>query len=353
MPAPAKTWFLTTAGVPRAWQMVFGGAAVDPANPDWARIAGWDWAGVTVGQVDHGYTLHPATLGSVHPKLGRNYMDPGSDDPRDPMDYAETFGVRGHGTRTGSTLAGFDPQQGYLGVAPKVPLIPYRVTNRSVLDLPGGTLLEPEGTNVAKAIRHAVDQNECPVISISLGSLFGWQAMGEAVDHAYDNGVIVVAAAGQVISEVVYPGKYPQTVSAGGIRPGNWPYWTYRPSGARPDIWAPGAAVWRAQAAPPDNGTATYRYDWGEGTSYATAVVAGLAALFVRRFADDLARKGYDGWRRVELFRALLKRNAKTVRGTGQDGAVVQFPGVLNTFPAWPKPDRLKRAQPDAAAMHL
>lgn len=355
MASAGPTWFLGTVSAPRGWQLVFGGPQIDLSRIDWPQIDSWSWENVAVGHLDHGYTGHPATAGIVQPQRGKNLKDSGVQDPRDPMNYDQTFGVHGHCTRTGSVLAGKDRAQPYIGAAPGVPLIPYRVTNRSVMNLPGSTIDEPEGTNVAKAIRDAIDRNGCRVISISLGALFGWREMGLAVDHAYDKGVIIAAAAGQVVNEVVYPGKYPHTICVGGFRPGNWPYWTYRHSAAvQPDIWAPSAEVWRAESELPDDGARTYGYGFGEGTSYGTAMVAGLAALFVRKFDTQLETKGYTGWRRIELFRTLLRRGQKRVRGDVQDGIIVDFPRVLldpsPVFP-WPKPETLQRAPGNAADM--
>jgi len=348
MAAVSRDWFLTTLGAPRAWQIVFGGPLIDLKHAKRDR-PGFDWADIRVGHIDHGYTLHPVTRGIVRPDLGVNYLEPGRD-PRDPMNYPETLGVRGHCTRTGGVLAGIDPDAGYLGAAPGVLLIPYRVTNRSVMNAPGNTFDEPEAGHVAKAIRHAVHVNRCQVLSISLGSVFGWKPMGEAVEEACEAGAIVVAAAGQVLHRVVYPGKYPQTIAVGGIRPQYRPYFTYE-GAVQPDIWAPGAEVWRPDTRPPDDGRVRYGYDWGDGTSYGTAIVAALAALFLRRFGPELDKRGYRGWQRTELFRALLSRGGRSVSGV-KNAIAVRFPGVLAHPPAtWPKPSALERATLRAAAM--
>lgn len=342
-----KHWFLTNVSAPRAWDMVFRGGPYDLARPAWDKIAAFDWRDVRVGHLDHGYTGHPATKAVVQPAKGLNCLEPNKPDPRDPMDYPEGLGVHGHCTRTGSVLAGIDRDAGYLGVAPGVPLIPYRVSNRSVMNAPGNSLAEAETTHVAQAIRDAIARNGCQVISISLGSVFGAPDMGKAVDEAYEAGVIVVAAAGQVLGKIVYPGKYRQTISVGGTEPGNRPYFTYGGNN-QPDIWAPGKAVWRANSELPDDGKQRYGYDFGEGTSYATAVVAGLAALFVRHFATELKQKGYVGWHRVELFRWLLANRGNSLAG-GHDGKYVQFPGVLRETFDWPKANTLKHAEGKAA----
>jgi len=38
-----------------------------------------------------------------------------------------------------------------------------------------------------------------------------------AIDFAYERGVIVCAAAGNVISEVIYPGRFNRVVTVGGL----------------------------------------------------------------------------------------------------------------------------------------
>ncbi len=348
--ATDRNWFLKTVGAPRAWQMVQGGKKIDFDNIDWARIGAFQWGDIRIAHLDHGYTSHPATRNIVQPTLGRNYMDAGATDPRDPLNYGDMFGFPGHGTRTGSVLVGADKAEPFLGAAPRCMLVPYRVTNRSVLNLGGGTSGPPETTNIAKALDHAIESSKCQIVSISLGAVFGAPDMGAAIDRAYEKGVIVVCAAGQIVEEVVYPGKYPQTISCGGFKPGYWPYYQYRSSGIQPDIWAPGTNVWRGGAGLPDDGTNTYDYDEGDGTSYSTAMIAGLAALFLRQHEKTMATKGYTGWQRVELFRSLLTRGSRAVRGV--DGArAVQFPGVLRAGFDWPKPSALKKIKTKAEDM--
>ena len=77
--------------------------------------------------------------------------------------------------------------------------------------------------NVARAITAAVEEGR-EVISISLCipwlSWFGGRPMGWALDHAYDNGVIIVGAGGQGVDGVTYFGKSRRTIGVGGVSPG-------------------------------------------------------------------------------------------------------------------------------------
>ena len=73
-------------------------------------------------------------------------------------------GHPGHGTRVGSVIYGDLPGT-MQGVAPRCPVVPYRVTNTVALS----RFVNRYVSNVRKAIRRAVDQTDCNVISISLG----------------------------------------------------------------------------------------------------------------------------------------------------------------------------------------
>ena len=46
---------------------------------------------------------------------------------------------------------------------------------------------------------------------------FATGGMGHAVDEAYEAGLILVAAGGQVIDSVCYPAKYNRTIGVGGV----------------------------------------------------------------------------------------------------------------------------------------
>ena len=212
--APRPDWNLRMVRSRRARKLL----PKQPGTP--ARV---DWGDLRVGHLDTGFTEHPVfgdwTTGEIWLRTGDGLnLREGGSDAHDPLDYE---GSPGHGTRTCSVVCG-DAQpladgeapQSEIGVAPRLPVVPCRIVNRVVLT--------PERNReaVAAGIGHA-RAKECQVISISLGMPFfppdATGGMGRAVDKAYEDGVIIAAAGGQVIDSVTYPGKYGRTTGVGGV----------------------------------------------------------------------------------------------------------------------------------------
>ncbi|MBT6828397.1 MAG: S8 family serine peptidase [Rhodospirillaceae bacterium] len=296
----------------------------------------FSWGTVKVGHIDTGYVPHAVfgawTAGTANAanrksnstilwQQGRDFLDGDDDNPEDTMDYRAMLPPHfpAHGLRTGSVLAGRK-----LGVAPGLPLVPYRALRTTVLVWDGAK------TRVAQAINAANTQN-CPVINMSLGGLTASRAMGEAVDKAYDKGIIICAAAGQATDQVTYPGRYFRTIGVGGVQPKGMK----RPSEGAAlsnielemydevqlggtqfiagddqyvDIWAPSACIDRAVAK--ENG-ALDRISTdggGDGTSDGTVHVAAAAAMWLRWHGADLDTAYDNGWKRVEAFRKIVHR---------------------------------------------
>jgi len=300
-----------------------------------------DWRGLRVGHLDTGFTEHPV-FGDwatedvwIRTADGLNLREGGSD-AHDPLDYE---GNPGHGTRTCSIVCGdaeavpgSPPPESEIGVAPRLPVVPCRIVNRVVLT--------PERNReaVAEGIQHARDQG-CPVISISLGIPFfppgATGGMGRAVDRAYEAGVIIVAAGGQVIDSVTYPAKYARTIGAGGVTWQRRIWFDYATGKEMIDVWAPAEDVLRADSVaapgqptlPPieaddpgafqlSPGSHSGGYSTGDGTSYATVHVAAAAAMWLLLRGGDLDRAYGQAWQRVEAFRRLLRTTAGPINGS-------------------------------------
>ncbi len=288
-----QQWNLNMVRARQAWAMFPGG------------LTGGAWKSVRIGHIDTGYSEHPA-FGpwsggrgpTIRPHEGLDFLDGGL--PLDPLDYQ---GNPGHGTRTGSVLAGYVART-FLGIAPQVAVVPYRITKTVVVDSVLGR------TSLDRAIEHAAIDNSCKVISISLGDpCFPPRSVGRSVDKAYEEGVIVVAAAGNVTSEVTYPGRYARTICAGGVTKRARP-WTGGSRGLRVDLCAPADGIYRANSWL-DGNTLKYGYgDDGSGTSYATVHVAGAATLW-RAFHGNNLNRYTQAWQIVEAFRLVARQTAQ------------------------------------------
>ena len=159
-----------------------------------------------------------------------------------------------------------------------------------------------------RALNDAVSEG-CEIANVSLGCPCGpGPENGRAVDRAYLRGLIMVAAAGNVTSEVTYPRKHLRTIAAGGVTKieGKWKPSSGNSRGSRVDFCAPADRITRADWIRDDNGVWSdeFEEDKGDGTSYAAAFISGIACLWIARWVNELSR--YKGWQLVEAFRTVL-----------------------------------------------
>ncbi len=146
--------------------------------------------------------------------------------------------------------------------------------------------------DIALAIRYAVDHG-ARVINMSFGKSFSPQKkwVDEAVRYAASKDVLLVHAAGNDAKNLDTTYNYPSPLFLDGSRPKNWI--TVGASGDpkiggltanfsnygknEVDVFAPGVKIWSTVP-----GTNTYQFL--QGTSMASPVVAGLAALIMEYF---------------------------------------------------------------------
>ncbi|WP_082232465.1 S8 family peptidase [Halobacillus massiliensis] len=178
--------------------------------------------------------------------------------------------LNGHGTHVAGTIAAVDNNVGVLGVAPDVDLYAVKVLNG-----------EGSGaySEIAAGIEWAI-ANDMDVINMSLGGSVGSAALKEAVDNAYHNGVLVVAAAGNSgkfgpFNTIGYPAKYETAMAVGAVDSSNQVA-SFSSRGNELEVMAPGVDI---LSSVPENDYASFN-----GTSMAAPHVAGAAALVL---ADD------------------------------------------------------------------
>lgn len=302
-------WHIRRTRLDEAWETAGGRDAID-------------WSGIVVGQIDTGFTEHPA-LGFapgatpwVDTGLDANYFYAETDP--EPSMHGETPAPRdsardplsgpngGHGTRTGTVLAGHDDAQGYYGAAPRVPYIPVRLSNCIEIGR--------EIAGLGAAIQYLVEHCGVDVITMSMGTSPGGLPPDARAQlaNAYENGTIVCCAAGNYAPFVVVPARSKHTIAVAGCAPGNQK-WSGSSCGSQVDVSAPAWPI-RRGTAEPKGGATRYSYGYGDGTSFATPQVAGTAALWLAHRGKAIRRK-YGGWQRVEAFKTLLKAKADRCGG--------------------------------------
>lgn len=299
-PALARLWHLDETNVRPAWAHFGGPLAIA-------------WGDVRVGQIDTGYTAHPAfgfpATTWIDAAGGRTFFAEGADGsgpgPGGGVDPVQRQ-MDGHGTRVGSVIAGFDPAApsgDYFGIAPRVPLVPVRIADH--------VLISHAQRELAQALDHLVAEALVGVVNLSMGFLPRFQigAVDRAIDRAYEAGVIFVCAAGQPLASVISPAHGRRTIAVAGSTVGSKP-WGKSAFGPAVDWTAPADLIERANT-PLGGGAMGYAGN-GDGTSYAAAITTGAAALWLARHGSAaLAARYPQPWQRIEAFKAVAKATAR------------------------------------------
>lgn len=143
-------------------------------------------------------------------------------------------------------------------------------------------------SDIAAAIYYAVD-NGADVINLSLGSFVNDSFISDAVSYAYDNNVVVVAAAGNCgtgtesgctsypAGKMLYPALSDHVIAVGASNFDNQRA-SFSSYGQRLDIVAPGSGTIVSPTWTNSNGTTLYAAEL-YGTSFASPYVASLVSL--------------------------------------------------------------------------
>lgn len=292
----ARQWGLDKPNFPAAWQKT-------TSEGDGVLIAVLD-SGIAQDHEDFRYASSPPTPG------GQQF--PGESEVRIQKDFVEPDLVAqdtaGHGTHVAGTVASATGNGvGVAGGCPGCDLIIGRVVRETL-----GT-----DSDVASAITWAVDQG-ADVINLSLGGPGDSNVLRNAVDDAHDQGVVIVAAAGNAGSRAVtYPAAYPDVIAVAATNS----------SDERARFSNYGG--WVDVAAPGKNILSTVPYDADpytsfNGTSMASPHVAALAGLlldaadatttttptnsevrsYITESAKDLGKRGKDPYHGAGRIRA-------------------------------------------------
>ena len=294
-----KTWALETTRVTQAW-------ALSPGKGQ----------GIIVAQPDTGVSDHIEFSDTTFDFTKSLNLVEGGTQPTDPL--SKKMSNPGHGTGTGSVVA--SGEKGLVkGSAPKATLVPIRCINDVKIF---------NGAPVAKAIDHAVKIG-AHVVSMSLGGIPSF-ALRQAIKRAVAKDLILVAAAGNCVGLVVWPAAYPEMIAIGGTNKAD-KRWKGSSHGAAVDISAPAEFVWKAardSATAPNN-----QIVGGQGTSFATALTAGIAALWLGHHgrAKVIAEARVRGVSVQELFRTAAQQTARRPAGfpSGLGAGVIDAEALL------------------------
>ncbi|TMW70996.1 S8 family peptidase [Alteribacter natronophilus] len=222
-----------------------------------AQDAGYTGAGLKVAILDTG-------IEATHEDLADNvkggysvFTDADNSDPY--------YDPNGHGTHVAGTVAAVDNDLGVIGVAPEADLYAVKVLSNAG----SGSI-----AGIAEGIEWSID-NDMDIINMSLGASQGSSILEQFSNLAYDEGLLVVAAAGNSGNRggnnntVGYPAAYDSVIAVAAVDQNNNRA-TFSSTGPAVEISAPGVNV--LSTTPGDN------YASYNGTSMASPHVAGVAA---------------------------------------------------------------------------
>lgn len=250
-------WGVEKINAPQAWQYATG-------------------RNIKIGVIDTGIDFHhPALKGSI--LSGINLVERN----RPPLDD------NGHGTHISGTIAASNANHGMIGVAPHALIVPVKA-----FDEHGSAYV----SDIAQAIDWCV-RNKVHVINMSFGMRTKSKSMLNAVNRAYQKGVIIVASSGNDSKRkaIDYPARYTNTVAVGAtnalrkITP-------FSNRGIYIDIYAPGDRIVSAWL--------NNDYHEMNGTSMATSHVSGAIALLLELYPN--LRPGE--------IKAILKRSMQPLK---------------------------------------
>ena len=299
------------------------------------NIKGLDGTGVRVCIVDSGIDTTHQDLSGMNLVAWRDFVN----------NQEQPYDDQGHGT----SMAGILVANGWMeGVAPKVELVVAKALS--------GNGTGDDGV-VADAIDWCVDQN-VQIISLSLGgapglipfSIFGGRDSSDAADDAIDQGIVVIAAAGNDggpddDGDVAHPSSERLVISVGGHTE-DGSHWSGSSIGdnngnliplilprqdphKKPEVVAP------AEGVPVINNDGTWSIV--DGTSAATVYVTGAIALLLEAVPSLAANESSGSSATVvQIKQALMDTSKPQPSQDGHDDnygyGMLQIENLINSF---------------------
>ncbi|EKD85331.1 MAG: peptidase S8/S53 subtilisin kexin sedolisin [uncultured bacterium] len=292
--APNDTFFDRQWGLENIGQTING--VIGKVDADIDAPTAWDTTqdGVKVAILDCGINEnHPDLTGKVVDRQDFTTSASGTND------------IYGHGTHVAGIVAAVtNNSDGVAGVCPWCQLL-------------NGKVLDDNGSGayswIANGIIWAAD-NGAKVINLSLGGSASSITLENAVNYAWNKGVVVVAAAGNSNNpSKTYPAAYINSIAVAATDNQDKRAYFSSYGSSWVDVAAPGLyvfstwkdAVSNANPQPECYGTVCYKY--ASGTSMSTPIVAGVAGLVWTSIYNQSASS----------VRARIETTADKIAGTG------------------------------------
>lgn len=244
-----ERWNIHFTGVTKAWEEGFTGKNVN------------------IAIIDTGISTHS----ELHVKGGVSTVD-----------YTEDWlDDHGHGTHVAGTISAIKNNQGVVGIAPGANIFAVKA-----LDYNGDGHL----ADVIDGIRWAVENN-MDIINLSLGTQEVNKPFKEAIDYAYNQGALIVAASGNDGNgtPVTFPAKYENVIAVSAVN-ARMELAGFSSTGREVEFSAPGVGIVSTYL----NGS----YGFANGTSQASPHVTGMLAILKQK---------YPGMHNNALRKALLE----------------------------------------------
>lgn len=285
--APNDTYFANQWGLENTGQTIQG--QIGTVNADINAPTAWTTTtgSVKVAVLDTGIDqAHPDLSSKID--LQQNFTDsPTIDD------------LYGHGSHVSGIVAAItNNSTGVAGVCPDCRLL-------------NGKVLNDSGSGAYSWIANGIiwaTNSGAKVINMSLGGSVKSSTLENAVNYAWNHGVVVVAAAGNSANpSKTYPGAYKNAIAVASTNNLDKKSYFSSYGASWVDVAAPGENIFSTFPTHPYKINKSLGYDFGSGTSMATPMVSGTAAL--------IWSTGYGS--SVSAVRARLESTADKIAGTG------------------------------------
>lgn len=231
----------------------------------------------------------------------------------------------GHGTHVAGIIGAYNREMPYFGVVPEATIYAIKA-----MDAEGKGI----SSDIVKSIEWAIEK-EVDIINLSLSTENDSTLLRLAIEKAYDQGILVVAAAGNKGNRsgsgesVEYPAKYDTVIGVASVNDRHRRS-HFSATGKEVEIAAPGERIYSTFPLTLDEDGNPNGYAYHSGTSMAAPYVTGILALYKQQ-NPNLSHKE---------IRELLQKNAYDLGQEGRDplfgyGLIQAKPGIVLPAPTF------------------